>query len=87
MVLSLDLQWYGDGSDLIYQSFVHSFHADNIRITGGGTLDGNGEPWWKCWHGDHKSPPCNGISRPHMFMLVTGTNIEVGNFLKFLYLF
>lgn len=78
------VQWYGGGSDyqqsgdLIYQPFIHSFQADNIQITGGGTIEGNGAPWWKCWRGDHKSSPCNGISRSHLINLVTGTNIEVG---------
>eukprot|EP00117_Sycon_ciliatum_P037899 scpid92460/ scgid28256/ Probable polygalacturonase; Pectinase len=77
------LPWYGGGSDyqesghLIYQPFVHSYFADNIRITGGGTIDGNGEPWWKCWRGDPKSSPCKGISRPHMVNLVSGSNVEI----------
>jgi polygalacturonase len=32
------------------QSLVSSDHAKNIVITGGGTIDGNGESWWKEAH-------------------------------------
>ena len=29
------------------QSLISSDHAENITITGGGVIDGNGESWWK----------------------------------------
>ncbi|MGO4516573.1 glycoside hydrolase family 28 protein [Terriglobus sp. 2YAB30_2] len=29
------------------QSLISSDHAENITITGGGIIDGNGESWWK----------------------------------------
>lgn len=41
------LPWYGGGSDYqmsgqpMYQSFIRSFNADNITLTGGGTIDGS----------------------------------------------
>jgi hypothetical protein len=60
----------------MHQSLVHSNGANNISITGFGTIDGNGEPWWKC-SSDLKLPPCSGFSRPHLLMLVGGDNIEV----------
>ena len=60
----------------MHQSLLHSNSAHNITITGYGTIDGNGMPWWKCAH-DIKKPPCNDHSRPHLVMLVEGENIEV----------
>lgn len=35
------------------QSLVSATNAENITITGGGTIDGNGESWWKLARAEH----------------------------------
>ncbi|MFO7657734.1 MAG: glycoside hydrolase family 28 protein [Bacteroidales bacterium] len=37
-----------EGSEVYsYSPFIYSFEQENIAITGKGTLDGRGKPWWK----------------------------------------
>ena len=40
-------------------AFISCKHDSNITITGGGTIDGNGQPWWTAY----KS---SGVSRPRL---------------------
>lgn len=35
------------------QSLVSATNAENVTITGGGTIDGNGESWWKLARAEH----------------------------------
>lgn len=35
------------------QSLVSATNAENVTITGGGTIDGNGESWWKQARSEH----------------------------------
>ncbi len=39
------------------QSLVSATNAENITITGGGTIDGNGESWWNTKSGDFNIRP------------------------------
>jgi polygalacturonase len=39
-----------------YSPMVYASHAVNIAITGQGTLNGQGEPWWD-WFEKHGAPP------------------------------
>uniref|UniRef100_A0A914X7P5 Glycoside hydrolase family 28 protein n=1 Tax=Plectus sambesii TaxID=2011161 RepID=A0A914X7P5_9BILA len=82
------LPWYGGGQDaqlsgnLEWQPVVRSYKASNITITGGGTIDGQGAPWWTCLHRGNDSEhlvgaPCNGISRPNLIMLVYTTDVTI----------
>jgi polygalacturonase len=49
-VLIPPLPWYGGGQDAQesgqpeWQALVHSYYANNITITGGGVIDGQGTP-------------------------------------------
>ena len=40
-------------------AFIGCKHDSNITITGGGTIDGNGQPWWAAYK-------ATGISRPRL---------------------
>jgi hypothetical protein len=62
---------FGGGQDremsgeLEYQSVIRSYNANNITITGGGIIDGQGSPWWDCGRKASLliNPPCNNHSR------------------------
>jgi polygalacturonase len=62
------LPWYGGGPDaqlsgqMEWQSVIRSYQADNITITGGGVIDGQGQYWWPCQL-NLTQPPCSGLSR------------------------
>uniref|UniRef100_A0A914W8P7 Glycoside hydrolase family 28 n=1 Tax=Plectus sambesii TaxID=2011161 RepID=A0A914W8P7_9BILA len=69
---------------LQWQSLVQANSASNITITGGGTIDGQGAPWWACLHRGNDSlhlhgPPCNGLDRPNLIMLAQTNNINIHN--------
>ena len=70
------LPWFGTG--LEWMSVVHSFNVSNISITGGGIIDGQGQPWWGC-SSNIMLPPCNGYSRPGLIRLVYGSDIRIHN--------
>jgi hypothetical protein len=48
-----------------WQPIVYSYYADNITITGGGVIDGQGWYWWDCFThaGVTMKLPCHGVSR------------------------
>jgi hypothetical protein len=62
---------YGGGTDFQESgdpdrnSVIQSYNMNNITLTGGGTIDGQGYPWWACsWNSSFlEKPPCNNISR------------------------
>ena len=58
---------------------MHSEGADNLTLLGGGTIDGNGEGWWKCGceGGDPAEAPCLGHDRPRLVNLVHGTGLVI----------
>jgi polygalacturonase len=66
------LPWFGGGVDAPmsgqpeWSPFISAWHAHNISITGGGTIDGNGAAWWACSDAQLVGPPCNGYSRPQL---------------------
>ena len=49
---------------------MFAWQANNITLTGGGTIDGNAnsKTWWHCDNHDYpvSNPPCNGFSRPRI---------------------
>lgn len=78
----------GHGSDctpgdescrLMHQAFVFAWNEKNITITGGGTIDAQGQPWWDCAD-DLSKAPCNGYGRPHLMMLSSVTGVELVGF-------
>uniref|UniRef100_A0A914WRR4 Glycoside hydrolase family 28 n=1 Tax=Plectus sambesii TaxID=2011161 RepID=A0A914WRR4_9BILA len=77
------LPWYGGGQDaqmtgeLDRQSLVHSYYESNITITGGGTIDGQGEVWWNCSRYNFQGEPCNGASRPELIMFTHTTDVKI----------
>jgi len=78
---------FGHGSDcvpgtsacrLMHQAFVFGWHVHNVTLNGGGTIDANGHPFWKCAR-DLPQFPCNNHGRPHLMMISNATNIELSN--------
>jgi len=72
-----DIRWIGaDLRDAIkrYQSLLHGRDVENVTITGeNGTLDGNGEYWWKAW---------NAVllwGRPHVIQFEQSKHITMHN--------
>lgn len=52
------------------QSLVSATNAENITITGGGTIDGNGESWWKrAWARHGSGIVGEGQFRPRLVVL------------------
>ena len=58
-----------DGEPARYHPVVWCIDAQNVRITGGGTIDGSGDFWW------HRS--ANTLERPHLLELHNCTGVEV----------
>lgn len=61
-------------------------YADNVTITGGGTVDGNGQSWWTHYYGDGKSVHTDldvstflnwDEQRPRVLELYESTNVKV----------
>ena len=58
-----------DGEPARYHPIVWCINAHDVRITGGGTIDGSGDFWW---HRD-----ANALERPHLLELHNCTGVEV----------
>ena len=79
--------YYGNYGMPDHMALVHSHGASNIVITGGGTINGQGDvkdpvrdvSWVDCVRPGHSSDPtiCTNISRPHLFLLYMGTNLTI----------
>jgi hypothetical protein len=60
---------YGGGPDaeesgqMEWGALVRSYNAENITITGGGVINGDGAPWWLCARRNLSEDPCHGFSR------------------------
>jgi len=55
------------------QPLIYSNHASNITITGSGTIDGNGQPWWTAYNNGTISV------RPRLIQLSRSQNILIQN--------
>ncbi len=57
------------------QPLITSHHATNIRISGGGTIDGSGRPWWTLY----ENAKANGkeVARPRLIKLNDSRNIVI----------
>ena len=75
---------YGQGRDHPgprRTAFIGGVGLDDVVLTSAsdawGTIDGGGEPWWKCHYG------CNGgretVTRGHLIQLMHSTNLEISN--------
>lgn len=80
------LPWYGcdrdctDGPcrcDVMRQALIYSNDANNVTLTGGGTVNGQGTPWWVFARAGFVDPPCLNISRPHLVQLARGSDIVI----------
>lgn len=66
------LPWFGGGVDAPmsgepeWSPIISAWAAENVSITGGGIIDGNGAAWWACSDAKLVGPPCNGYSRPQL---------------------
>ena len=59
-----------------WSPFIQSWYANNVSITGNGTIDGQGALWWQC-ASNMSLPPCSGYPRPHGIRLVGGTDFSI----------
>ncbi|HVS53506.1 MAG TPA: pectinesterase family protein [Opitutaceae bacterium] len=50
--------------DRRYPHFITATHAHDLALTGGGTIDGDGEAWWAAFRADRAMP-----SRPYLVRL------------------
>lgn len=84
------LAWYGGGQDAQqsgareWSAVVRAWGADNVSVTGGGVLDGNGGApggWWACFHAAPAlaPPPCRGFSRPQLVRFAHARGVRVEN--------
>lgn len=78
------LPWYGGGQDaqesgqLEWGSLIRSYPGStNVTITGGGVIDGQGEPWYSCIN--KPAAPCSGYSRPHLLLLYSTVGVVIHN--------
>jgi polygalacturonase len=71
--------FFGPTDAPIWRAFISSDGADNITVSGGGTVDGNGGVWWACdcAGGTPAAAPCLGAGRPHLFTPFNGTGLTV----------
>lgn len=66
------LPWFGGGVDAPlsgepeWSPVITAWEAENVSVTGGGVIDGNGAAWWACADAKLVGPPCNGYSRPQL---------------------
>ena len=69
----------GEAARFMHNPFVFAWNQENISILAddGGTLDGNGWPWWACGS-NYSLPPCNCQGRPQnlFFSNVSGVQIH-----------
>lgn len=83
-VLVEPLPWYGpdptaDPTDpREWGALVSAYYVDNVTLTGGGVIDGNGWLWWPC-AGNTSAPPCSGHVRPHGVRLIGSVGVHIHN--------
>ena len=69
-VIDIHAEWPQFGDPPAHQALVFAWRANNITLTGGGTIDGNSnsKTWWRCDNHNYPvtNPPCNGFSRPRV---------------------
>lgn len=65
----------GPGGWLInqYQSFIYASHAQKLRITGIGTIDGGGPYWWNLF----QNKKLTEAGRPNLIQVVNCTDVEI----------
>jgi polygalacturonase len=63
-----------NGRYLQYQSFLYASKANNITISGSGTIDGKGQWWWDAFQHNSSSLPAG---RPNLIGFVNCTNVEI----------
>jgi len=61
-------------------ALINADHVDHLRITGEGTLDGSGEPFWsEFWtryHADKKTTNLD-VERPRLIYIANATDIQI----------
>jgi len=68
--------WMGNRQ---HQALVSSFFTTNVTLTGGGTIDGNGWPWWKNTTWCNTKNECTLPQRPKLVEFVDANDITVEN--------
>ncbi|HWB32994.1 MAG TPA: glycoside hydrolase family 28 protein [Acidobacteriaceae bacterium] len=62
------------------QSLLHSDHAENIVITGGGVIDGNGASWWRSIRGQRNAGVVGAnVFRPRLVVFNYSKHIRMEN--------
>uniref|UniRef100_A0A914DP51 Polygalacturonase n=1 Tax=Acrobeloides nanus TaxID=290746 RepID=A0A914DP51_9BILA len=62
-----------------WHPLILASNVQNVTMTGGGLIDGNGSIWWKCARTNNSLPPCENKSRPNLFYVGNGKNITIMN--------
>ena len=71
------LPTYGDSRDghfYQYHPFLYITNVENFRITGRGTVDGFGQPWWDLFSSKNKTLLAG---RPNLVRIINSSEIEI----------
>lgn len=69
----INSRWEGRECDL-YQACVYGDHLENVTLDGTGTIDGNGESWWKEFKAKHKQVA---YPRPYLVSIEHSQHIKI----------
>ena len=58
---------------------IEAKNAENITITGGGTIDGNGKPWWDDVYSHRHAPDFDPAKRPRLLILDHCRHVLIDN--------
>jgi polygalacturonase len=59
------------------QPLISATNAEGISIRGGGTIDGNGQPWWDDVHAHKNSPDFVAAKRPRLIFMDHAKHIQI----------
>ena len=80
-VVNIHTEWPQFSDPPAHQALVFAWQANNITLTGGGTIDGNAnsKTWWHCDSHDYpvSNPPCNGFSRPRIIEIFEARDVVI----------
>ena len=82
-VVNTRTEWPQFDNPPAHQALVFAWQANNITLTGGGTIDGNAnsKTWWHCDNHGYpvSNPPCNGFSRPRIIEIFEARDVVMND--------